>query len=85
MPEYEDERLVGKERAQWEKGYIKAYAEYVGSGVTLHPGEYFKVLRDDGKNNLYVEKESGENGWINIDYKNPARYELNELFFFLAG
>ncbi|MBR7164491.1 MAG: hypothetical protein IKD21_05930 [Clostridia bacterium] len=42
LPKYEDERLVGSEREQWEKGYIKAYTEYAGSGVTLHPGEYFK-------------------------------------------
>lgn len=77
--------LSGEELAKWKEGYVKACVEYAGDGITLAPGDYFKVTLDDGNNNLYIKKESGEAGWINVDYKNEARYQLNGLFFFLAG
>lgn len=80
-----DDRLTGEELEKWKDGFIKAYTGYAGDGITLSFGDYFKVHADDGQNNLYIEKESGEKGWINIDYTNPNRYELNEFYFFLAG
>ena len=78
------ESMSDEERKMWDKGYIMAHIDYTSNGFTLYEGEYFKVLYDDGNNNLYVQKENGEAAWINIDY-NMERYELNSSFFFLAG
>ncbi len=78
------ENLTGEEMTKWNSGYILARTDYTSNGFTLYKGEYFKVLYDDGENNLYVEKENGDAAWINIGY-GMERHELNESFFFLAG
>ena len=91
LPDFMEKRflyggsLSGEELTKWNQGYVKAYAEYAGQGITLYPGDYFKVISDDGKNNLSIEKENGETGRINVDYSNPNRYSLNEFYFYLAG
>ena len=77
------EELVGYERQMWDKGYIKAYTTYYDN-ITIYRGEYFKVLYDDGYNHLYIVKENGQAGWINMpDY--DERHRLNLNFFYLAG
>lgn len=76
---------MGKEETEkWEKGYIMAHTDYTSNGFTLYEGDYFRVLYDDGNNGLYVEKESGEGAWINIDYS-MEREELNRNYFYMAG
>jgi len=78
--------VVPEELEKWKEGhYIKAYVEYPGDGITLYPGDYFKVVLDDDNHNIMVEKETGEKGWINISYENPLRDKLNMNYFYLAG
>ncbi len=73
------------EAEMWHKGYVKAYIDYSNSEMTLKAGEYFKPLYDDRKNNIYIEKENGEGGWMNIDYTSFNREALNTYFFSVAG
>ena len=80
---YFDE-MSAEEINMWEKGYIKAHCKYVSNGFTIQKGEYFKVLRDNDYNFIYVVKQNGAAGWISIDY-DMQRGELNPHFFFLAG
>lgn len=74
------------ELEMWKKGYIKAYSDYDDGTLVIKTDEYVKPLYDDGKNKIYLEKENGENGWMNMDYAdgyNPGNF--NPFFFFLAG
>lgn len=76
----------GEELTMWKKGYIKAHTSYTNNGFTISEGEYFKVLQDNDKNMIYVEKEDGSAAWISIDYNSTfPREALNEAFFYLAG
>jgi|GEM_PF-3913748 len=77
---YTDE-INGKEKSMWNKGFIKAYVDY----EFINEGEYFKVLYDDGKDNIYIETQKGKSGWIYIGYEAEGRYDLNPYYFYLAG
>jgi len=84
------ENLSGKELEMWEDGYILAHTDYDYDGFSIEEGEYIKPLYDDGENRIYVEKQDGTGGWMNIgydDYFNSVfnRDEFNNHFFFLAG
>ncbi len=80
------EFISEEEKALWKKGYVMARLSYKNENIELSVGELFKPLYDDGNNNLYIEKESGEKGWIDISYENFGdRHDFNPLFFFLAG
>lgn len=75
-----------EEKQMWDKGYIKANISLDGNSIDLMQGEYFKVLYDDDNNNLFIEKENGENGWINLDSQDVTTFiDLNLAFFFMAG
>ena len=74
-----------KEKEMWKKGYIKAHCDYTSNDFTISEGEYLKVVLDDGNNNIFVEKENGESGWMNIDFDAFDRDAFNRYFFFLAG
>ncbi len=76
--------MTEEETEKWKNGYVMAHVDYTSNGFTVYKGEYFKVLYDDGNNNIYVEKENGESAWISVDY-NMERYDFNKYFFFLAG
>lgn len=80
-----DDELSGREAKMWEQGYIKAYVDYNYGGVALKAGEYFKVLLDSDRDLIYIQKEDGTEGWIDINNEIPERYELNPRYFFLAG
>ena len=83
--EYDFIEDMGKEeKEKWKKGYIMAHTDYTSNGFTLYEGDYFKVLYDDGNNEIYVEKENGEGAWINVDYS-MEREKLNRNYFYLAG
>ncbi len=80
------ENMNGEELDMWKKGYIKAYCDYKYESLEIKTGEYVKPIYDNGKNKIYVEKENGKGGWMNMDYSegyNPS--EFNPRFFFLAG
>lgn len=79
---YYNNEMTGEEKEMWADGYIKAYTDYTSGDFTINEGEYFKVLCDDGDDNIYVEKEDGTSAWIVIDYE---MYSLNQYFFHLAG
>lgn len=72
-----------EEHRMWEKGYVKAHSRYESNGMVIRQGEYFKVLYDNGYNFLYIIKENGQDGWINIE--GYPMSEVNPHFFFLAG
>ena len=77
--------ITGNELYMWKKGYIKAYITYTDNGFTIYAGEYFKPLKDNDNNKLYVEKEDGSAAWINIEYSKFDGLHMNEAFFFMAG
>ncbi len=66
----------------WRKGYIRAYTKYYGDGVVINKGDYFRVLYDNGKNYIYIEKTNGQAGWIYVTWDTN---KLNEVYFMLAG
>lgn len=74
-----------KEKNMWKKGYIMAHTDYISNGFTINEGEYIKVLLDDCNNNIFVEKENGDAGWISIDYSEFKWQEFNQFFFAVAG
>jgi len=78
-------KLSGKELEMWNKGFAKAYINYYNNGFKINKGEYFKLLYDDGKNNIYVVKENGTAGWINLSGDFEQRYKLNDYLLYLAG
>lgn len=70
----------------WNKGYIKAYIDYTYQSFNIKAGEYVKPLYDDGNDKIYVEKEDGTGGWINIDFSlEYSMFDFNQNFFYLAG
>lgn len=74
------------EKGMWQKGYIRAGVPYSNASISISEGEYIKPLYDDGKELLYVQKEDGSTGYINIGYDSfPERNEFNGAFFMLAG
>ncbi len=77
-----DNRYSQYEIDMWDKGYIKAYTTYYGDGVVINKGDYFRVLYDNGKDYIYIQKTNGQAGWIYVTWKT---YELNEPYFMLAG
>ena len=77
--------LEDDEVPMWLKGYVKAHCDYNHGDISINEGEYFKVLKDNDESMVYIEKEDGSAGWINIDYDVDGRYDLNPAFFFLAG
>lgn len=90
LPDFMDKAYTGDmsddELEMWKNGFIKAYSNYDDGTLSIKKGEYVKPIYDDGENKVYVEKEDGTCGWMNIDYAkgyNPA--EFNQYFFFLAG
>lgn len=80
------EDLPEEETEMWKRGYVQAKISWPYGDIAIEEGEYFKPLYDDGNNNLYVETQSGDAGWIEIknDY-DVYSSELNPMFFFLAG
>ncbi len=79
------EDMTAEEKAKWDEGYIMAHTDFTAEdGYKFHKGEYFKVIYDDGQNNLCIEKEDGETVWVNMGYS-MEREKLNWNFFFLAG
>ncbi len=75
-----------EEKALWKKGFVMARTSYKNDNIIITAGESFKPLYDDGNNNLYIQKENGEKGTIDISYENFGnRQDFNPLFFFLAG
>ena len=80
------EDVSKEEKEMWKKGYIMAHKTHTWEGFTISEGEYFKVLYDNCKNMIFIEKENGESGWISISDEHFAdRYEINRYFFGLAG
>jgi len=84
-PQFETE----KEKEMWQKGYIMAHCPYSDNEISLKTGDFFKALYDDGNNKIYIEKENGESGWLDVSFENSTfsniRHELNPAFFMLAG
>jgi hypothetical protein len=84
--EYFDESVTEEEKDKWEKGYIMAYAPYSNESINIAEGEYIKPLYDNDKNRIYVEKENGETGYIDVGYGSSFnRDEFNFMYFYLAG
>lgn len=84
--EHFDENVTEEEKEKWRSGYIKANVEYSNNSIIIEEGEYIKPLYDNDKDRIYVEKENGEEGYIDIGYSSDfPRDEFNHMFFFLAG
>lgn len=75
-----------EEKEMWKKGFIKACKSYSNESISIAEGEYVQPLYDDGRELLYVKKENGTTGYINISYDGfPQRDEFNPVFFMMAG
>ena len=76
-----------QEKNMWSKGFVKAHADYKSNGFAIKSGEYFKVVYDDGENNIYIEKQDGQSGWICLERFSLETdiTQLNPYFFFVAG
>lgn len=84
--QYFDDDVTEEEKEKWSDGYIKAYCHYSNESISIEEGEYIKPVYDNGKDRIYVEKENGESGYIDIGYDTPFdREEFNPMYFFLAG
>ena len=84
--EYFGEEVTYEEKEKWKDGYIKAYCPYANESISIAEGEYIKPLYDNDKNRIYVEKETGETGFIDVGYDSGLdRDVFNEMFFYLAG
>lgn len=77
--------MTEEERLKLRDGYIMAHCKCSNEQITLNKGDYFKVLYEDFNGNIYIEKETGEGGWIKLDISDNLRYELNSHFFYMAG
>ena len=80
-------QIYGREREMWNKGFAKSNINFKYNNFRINKGEYFKLLYDDGNNNIYIVKENGTGAWVNLNnFDNyNTRYELNDYIFFLAG
>jgi len=86
IPEhYSTYGLKSKEKEMSEIGYIKAHSDFHSNNITINKNEYFTVVFDDCKDNLYITKENGESGWICIKDRIHDLMELNEDYFYIAG
>lgn len=84
--EYFPENISSEEKEKWKDGYVKAHCSYSNESISISEGEYIKPLYDDDNDKLYVEKENGETGYIDLYYNSGFNgFEFNEMFFYLAG
>ena len=72
------------EKEMWKKGYIKARCDgdYIGENIIIKSGEYFKVMYDSGNGYVFIEKLSGESGWIYVRHSVNGNW-LNDSFFYI--
>lgn len=84
--EFFGENVTDEEKEKWKSGYIKAYIPFSNESISINEGEYIKPLYDNNKDRIYIEKESGETGYIDVGYDSSfERYAFNDMFFYLAG
>lgn len=84
--DYFGEDVTDEEKEKWKAGYIKAYCSYSNESISIEEGEYLKPLYDNDKNRIYIEKENGEAGFLDVSYNSDLdRSAFNDMFFYLAG
>lgn len=74
------------------EGYVIAYADFENYGdalsrdgmTNLNAGDVFKITKEDSDGFVFIEKKSGESGWIYMGDFKDNRYEVSEIAFFLA-
>ena len=84
--------LSGEEKTAMDEGYVIAKADFENYGdvperedmIALSAGDWFKVTKEDSDGFVFIEKKSGESGWIYLGNFSDNRYEVSEIAFFLA-
>lgn len=74
------------------EGYATSHANFENYGevpehenvISLDAGDVFKVTKEDSEGFIYIEKKTGESGWIYLGSYSDNRYEVSEITFFLA-
>ena len=82
---YEDySKWYGTSKEEYDKlseGYVMCHDEYAG----MEKGTYFTVLYDDGRDNIYIKVDSGEEFWTEIPEYPDGEQRIAPNLFYLAG
>ncbi len=80
--EYIEWRDISREEYdKLSEGYVMCHDEYAG----MKEGTYFTVLYDDGRNNIYIKTDSGEEFWAEIPEYPDGEQRIAPFLFFMAG
>ena len=95
-PSYDEEWIIaepwGETGKALSEGYVIAHADFENYGevpehkdvISLKAGDWFKITKEDSEGFVFIEKKSGESGWIYLGDFLDNRYEVSEMVFFLA-
>ncbi|MGN1116829.1 MAG: hypothetical protein ACI4TH_09685 [Candidatus Ornithomonoglobus sp.] len=85
IPQSEYVVAEGTEYCQNQWGYAYVKKSISGRGFNLYAGDYIKIIRDDGKNHILIQKSTGEKGWFTM--YGYSDYDLGEVsaLFMMAG
>ncbi len=76
---------IDQEFSTDDKGFAVVEQSITGRGFDLDVGDEITILRDDGNNNILIQKSTGESGWFKMNgYDDSVLYKVSDLFI-LAG
>lgn len=84
--------LSDEDKKAMDEGYVIAKADFENYGdvpehddmADLKAGDLFKITKEDSEGFVFIEKKSGESGWIYMGSFADNRYDVSEMAFFLA-
>ncbi|MBQ2941127.1 MAG: SH3 domain-containing protein [Clostridia bacterium] len=84
--------LSDEDKKAMDEGYVIAKADFENYGdvpehddmADLKAGDWFKITKEDSEGFVFIEKKSGESGWIYMGNFADNRYDVSEMVFFLA-
>ena len=84
--------LSDEDKKAMDEGYVIAKADFENYGdvpehddmADLKAGDWFKITKEDSEGFVFIEKKSGESGWIYMGNFADNRYDVSEMVFFIA-
>ena len=81
-----------EELSKLKEGYVTARADFVNYGevphfdgvIELKTGDAFKIIKENSEGFVFIEKKSGESGWIYMGDYRDNRSEVSEIAFYMA-
>ena len=81
-----------EELSNLKEGYVTARADYANYGevpdfesiIEIKTGDAFKVIKENSDGFVFIEKKSGESGWIYMGDFRDNRHEVSEIAFYMA-